>query len=278
MDCPEGAGFNDHSKKSWIEHTYELVDLYQPELMWFDWTVGKYPFQPTFYQFMAYYYNSATDWNKEVVVNTKFGYGDNIQVFDIERGKSETARPFPWQTDTSVGKKSWGYIEGEENKSPNQIIDDLVDIVSKNGNLLLNIGPRPDGTITEGQQEVLLQIGSWLAVNGDAIYGTRPWKVAGEGSQQGTAGAFTDNEETAYTAQDIRFTAKGDTLFAISLAWPENDITIQSISNDIKVASVELLGATEKPEWKQTADGLLVKYPSEKPSDYAHALKIILMN
>ena len=274
MDCPEGAGFNDHSIKSWLEHTYELVDLYQPELMWFDWTVGKYPFQPTFYKFMAYYYNNAIDWEKEVVVNTKFGYGDNIQVFDIERGKSETARDFPWQTDTSVGKKSWGYIEGEENKSPNQIIDDLVDIVSKNGNLLLNIGPRADGTITEGQQKVLLEIGSWLAVNGEAIYGTRPWIIAGEGSQQGTAGAFTDNEETNYTAQDIRFTTKGDTLFAISLAWPETDVTIQSIGNDMKVASVELLGSTEKPEWEQTSDGLQVKYTAEKPTDYAHALRI----
>jgi alpha-L-fucosidase len=274
LDCPEGAGFNDHSKKSWLEHTYELVDWYQPDLMWFDWTVGKYPFQPTFYQFMAYYYNSAIDWEKEVVVNTKFGYGDNIQVFDIERGKSEKAREFPWQTDTSIGKKSWGYIEGEENKSPNQIIDDLVDIVSKNGNLLLNIGPRADGTITEGQQEVLLQIGSWLSVNGEAIYGSRPWKIATEGVQQGTAGAFTDNEETAYTAQDIRFTAKGDTLYAISLAWPESEMTIHSIGSNLKVASVELLGATEKPQWKQTDDGLQVVYPTTKPSDYAHALRI----
>lgn len=274
MDCPEGAGFNKHSIKNWLEHTYELVNLYQPELMWFDWTVGKYPFQSTFYQFMAYYYNSAIDWNKEVVVNTKFGYADNIQVFDIERGKSEKARDFPWQTDTSVGKKSWGYIDGEENKSPNQIIDDLVDIVSKNGNLLLNIGPRPDGTITESQQEVLLQIGDWLAVNGDAIYGTRPWKIATEGSQQGTAGAFTDNEETAYTAQDIRFTTKGDTLYAISLAWPESEMTIHSIGSDLKVASVELLGATEKPIWKQTGEGLHVIFPTEKPTDYAHVIRI----
>lgn len=273
-DCPEGAGFNDHSKKSWLEHTYELVDLYQPELMWFDWTVGKHPFQSTFYQFMAYYYNSAIDWNKEVVVNTKFGYGNNIQVFDIERGKSDKIRDFPWQTDTSVGKKSWGYIEGEENKTPNQIIDDLVDIVSKNGNLLLNIGPRADGTITEGQQEVLLQIGSWLTVNGEAIYGTRPWVKAGEGSEQGTAGAFTDNDETAYTAQDIRFTTKGDTLYAVSLAWPEKEITIQSIGGDLKVASVDLLGAVEKPKWKQTSEGLQVGYPTEKPTDYAHALRI----
>jgi alpha-L-fucosidase len=273
-DCPEGAGFNDHSKKSWLEHTYELVDLYQPELMWFDWTVGKYPFRPTFYQLMAYYYNSAIDWNKEVVVNTKFGYGNNIQVFDIERGKSDKIRNFPWQTDTSVGKKSWGYIEGEVNKTPNQIIDDLVDIVSKNGNLLLNIGPRADGTITKGQQEVLLQIGSWLKVNGEAIYGTRPWVKAGEGSQQGTAGAFTDNDETAYTAQDIRFTIKGDTLYAISLAWPEKEITIQSIGSDLKVVSVELLGTAEKTQWKQTATGLQVVYPTERPTDYAHALRI----
>ena len=274
MDCPEGAGFNETSIENWLKSTYELVDLYQPELMWFDWTVGKYPFQPTFYKFMAYYYNSAIDWNKEVVVNTKFGYGDNIQVFDIERGKSEIARAFPWQTDTSIGKKSWGYIEGEENKSPNQIIDDLVDIVSKNGNLLLNIGPRPDGTITEGQQEVLLQIGSWLEVNGDAIYGTRPWIVAGEGSQQGTAGAFTDNEETEYTAQDIRFTTKDNSLYAISLAWPEGEVTIQSIDSDSKVASVELLGSAEKPQWEQTAAGLQVTYPKEKPTEHAHALKI----
>ncbi len=274
MDCPEGAGFNEHSIQRWLENTYELVDIYQPELMWFDWTVGKYPFQPTFYQFMAYYYNSALDWNKEVVVNTKFGYGDNIQVFDIERGKSETARPFPWQTDTSIGKKSWGYIEGEESKSPNQIIDDLVDIVSKNGNLLLNIGPRPDGTITEGQQEVLLQIGEWLKVNGEAIYGTRPWKVASEGAQKGTAGAFTDNEETKYTSQDIRFTAKGDILFATLLEWPEKDVLIKSINLEVKVAEVELLGNSEKLEWKQSTEGLKVNFPSEKPSEFAHALKI----
>ena len=162
LDCPEGAGFNEESKEKWLKHTYELVDLYQPELMWFDWTVGKYPFQSTFYQFMAYYYNNAIDWGKEVVVNTKLGYGNNIQVFDIERGKSDSILKFPWQTDTSIGKKSWGYIDGEENKTPNHIIDDLVDIVAKNGNLLLNIGPRPDGTITQEQQQVLLKIGDWL--------------------------------------------------------------------------------------------------------------------
>ena len=228
-DCPEGAGFNTHSIEKWLEHTYELIDLYEPELFWFDWTVGKYPFRSTFYQFMAYYYNNSLDWNKGVVVNTKFGYGDNIQVFDIERGKSDKIREYPWQTDTSIGKRSWGYIKNEENKTPNQIIDDLVDIVSKNGNLLLNIGPKPDGTITLEQQEVLRKIGAWLNVNGEAIYGTRPWEKATEGKVEGTSGAFTDSIEAEYSAQDIRFTARGEILYAISLAWADEEVLIRSI-------------------------------------------------
>ncbi len=274
LDCPEGAGFNEQSMKNWLAHTYELVDLYEPELMWFDWTVGKYPFQPTFYQFLAYYYNNALDWNKGVVVNTKTGYGNNIQVFDIERGKSDKILKFPWQTDTSIGKKSWGYIDGEENKSPNQIIDDLVDIVSKNGNLLLNIGPKPDGTITPEQQDVLRKIGAWLDVNGEAIYGTRPWTIAAEGNVSGTAGAFTDNEESPYTAQDIRFTTKGDVLYAISLAWSKGEITVCSIDGGMKVKQVSMLGSDEALTWSQTAEGLKVTFPKQKPSEYAHALKI----
>jgi len=273
-DCPEGAGFNEESIENWLKHTYELVDHYEPELFWFDWTVGKYPFRSTFYQFMAYYYNNALDWNKGVVVNTKFGYGDNIQVFDIERGKSDTAREFPWQTDTSIGKRSWGYIDGEENKTPNQIIDDFVDIVSKNGNLLINIGPRADGTITEEQQVVLREIGAWLDVNGEAIYGTRPWKIASEGDIVGTAGAFSDNIESEYTAQDIRFTRKDDILYAISLAWTDEDITIHSIKSESKVSQISMLGSEEKLTWIQTSEGLKVTFPNEKPSDFAHALKI----
>jgi alpha-L-fucosidase len=274
VECPDGAGFNEESKAQWLAHTYELIDLYQPELIWFDWTVGKLPFQSTFYQFMAYYYNNAIDWGKEVVVNTKLGYGNNIQVFDIERGKADSILKFPWQTDTSIGKKSWGYIEGEENKSPNHIIDDLVDIVSKNGNLLLNIGPRPDGTITQEQQDVLLKIGAWLTVNGEAIYGTRPWIIAAEGSAKSTAGAFTDNEESQYTAEDIRFTTKGDILYALTLAWSDKEILVRSINQSKTVDQVFMLGSGEELFWNQTADGLVVRFPEEKPTEYAHALKI----
>ena len=195
-------------------------------------------------------------------------------MFDIERGKSDKPRKFPWQTDTSIGKKSWGYIDGEENKTPNQIIDDLVDIVSKNGNLLLNIGPKPDGTITSEQKDVLLKIGGWLKINGDAIYGTRPWSIATEGDVRGTSGAFSDNKEIAYTAQDIRFTTKGDVLYVISLAWSNDEITIHSIDENLKINQVYMLGSNEELKWSQTKEGLKVRFPKEKPSEYAHALKI----
>jgi len=276
VECDKYPGSNEKSRKEWLTETYELIDQYQPELFWFDWTVGNKPFQPTFYQFMAYYYNNAKDWNKGVVVNTKYGYGDNIQVYDIERGKSDKARQYPWQTDTSVGKKSWGYIQGEENKTPNQIIDDLIDIVSKNGNLLLNIGPKADGTITQGQQQVLLAIGKWLQVNGEAIYGTRPWKVtASEGATKGTAGSFTDNKETKYSAQDIRFTTKDDTLYAISLEWTDENVIIQSLKGyDIK--SISMLGSNEEISYKMTKGGLKVYFPEKRPNDFAYAFRIKL--
>jgi len=148
----EDQTYTDDFAREWLAHTYELVNKYEPKLMWFDWTVNDSILMPYFNKFLAYYYNNALDWGESVVVNTKQGYPTNIQVWDVERGKSGKMMLFPWQTDTSVGKKSWGYIEGEENKTPEQIVHDLIDIVSKNGNLLLNIGPRPDGTITEEQK------------------------------------------------------------------------------------------------------------------------------
>lgn len=274
----ENEGSNERSRQQWLTQTYELIDQYQPDLIWFDWTVGKYPFQPTFYKFLAYYYNNAMDWGKEVVVNTKVGYGDNIQVFDIERGKSDRIRRLPWQTDTSIGKKSWGYNPEEENKTPNHIIDDFVDIVSKNGNLLLNVGPKADGTITEEQQQVLLETGKWLKINGEAIYGTRPWVRSGEGETKGTSGYMTDGKATAYTASDIRFTLKKNILYAHFLEWTDDEVLIRSLAKnkgmELKIQSVEMLGSDESLVWEQTDKGLKVKFPVQKPCEYAHVLKI----
>lgn len=276
--CGKYPGSNEESREQWLMHTYELIDKYQPELIWFDWTVGKYPFQPTFYKFMAYYYNCAEEWGKEVVVNTKVGFSEKSQVFDIERGKSDRIRRYAWQTDTSIGKKSWSYTPDEENKTPNHIIDDFVDIVSKNGNLLLNIGPKLDGTITTEQTSVLLELGKWLEINGEAIYNTRPWVRWGEGDNEGTSGYMTDSNATHYTAQDIRFTINNDVLYATTLEWKDGDILIRSLAKEngdnVKIKSVSMLGSTEKIDWKQTNKGLKITFPKNKPSEYAHVFKI----
>jgi alpha-L-fucosidase len=196
----------------------------------------------------------------------------------VERGKSGKMMLFPWQTDTSIGKKSWAYIDGEENKTAEQIVHDLIDIVSKNGNLLLNIGPRADGTITEEQQAVLLDIGKWLKVNGDAIYGTRCWKKLGEGDAESTKGSFTDNKATSYTARDMRFTTKGNVFYAIVLNWDEAGALVKSLDRnaiaDAKIQNVQMLGSDEKIDWMQTDEGLKLSFPAKKPCGFAYSFKI----
>lgn len=274
-------GSNEHSRQNWLTHMYELIDQYEPELIYFDWTVGKKPFQDVFYKFLAYYYNNAVDWNKGVVVNTKFGYGDNIQVYDLERGKSDKIREYPWQTDTSIGEVFWFYMEDESDlKSADRLVDDLVDIVSKNGNLLLNVGPKADGTIPEKQQAVLREIGAWLNVNGEAIYGTRPWIISGEGDTKDATGHHSEMD-AGYTSDDIRFTTKDETLYAVSLGWPDDALIIRSLTEsnpqNLKVKSVSMLGSEGQLEWKQTDQGLVVKFPEQQPSDFAHVLKILFI-
>jgi Alpha-L-fucosidase len=274
----EQEKYTDEMAREWLTHTYELINKYEPKLIWFDWTVNNPVLMPYFNKFMAYYYNNALDWGENVVVNTKQGYPTNVQVWDMERGKSDKMMVFPWQTDTSVGKKSWSYIDGEENKTPEQIVHDLIDIVSKNGNLLLNIGPRSDGTITEEQKSVLLSIGKWLKINGEAIYDTRCWKKFGEGEAEPTKGSFSDNNATAYTASDIRFTTNGNDFFAIVLNWDDNNTLIKSLNKeaiaDAKILNISLLGSNEKIDWQQTNEGLKIFFPKNRPCEYAYSFKI----
>jgi alpha-L-fucosidase len=187
-------------------------------------------------------------------------------------------KEYPWQTDTSIGKKSWSFVEDEENKTPEQIIHDLVDIVSKNGNLLLNIGPRADGTITEEQKQILFDIGEWLKVNGEGIYGARPWMIYGEGSTTGTSGSFTDNTATPYTSQDIRYTTNGSNLYVTCLAWTDGKTLCHSFAdksvNSLKIKDITMLGSNEKIAWNMTEQGLEIQFPQVKPCKYAYIFKI----
>ena len=185
-----------------------------------------------------------------------------------------------WQTDTSIsGTKSSGYIEDDTLKSPQFVVQQLIDIVSKNGNLLLNIGPKPDGTIPDEVQQVLRDVGSWLAVNGDAIYGTRPWKIYGEGPTQVMAGSFHDTDTATYTAEDFRFTTKGNALYAIEMGWPGGgEAVIHSLGTAVgsqKVESVTLLGSDAKILARQEADGLHLQLPAPAPGKYAYVFRML---
>jgi alpha-L-fucosidase len=265
---------------NWLARTAELVDKYRPEVVWFDWWIEQPVFQPYLQRFAAFYYNRGAQWKRGVAINYKLkSFPEKAAVLDIERGKLDQLRGLLWQTDTSISLKSWGYIENDEFRPADSLVDDLVDIVSKNGLLLLNIGPRADGAIPEEAQKALLEIGKWLQVNGEAIYGTRPWKTFGEGPTQVLTGGFTDRKQKAFTPQDIRFTTKGRTLYAIVMDWPGAEVTVKSLASGSglegrAVRSVELLGSKPAPKWTQDGAGLRVQLPAAKPCDYAYTLKI----
>ncbi len=266
---------------NWLMRNIELTDKYKPQLFWFDWWIEQPALDPYRKSFASYYYNKGLEWNKGVVVNYKNrAYPDGTAVLDMERGKLAGIHKLPWQTDDAIGNKSWGYAQGNTFKNAQYVIANLVDIVSKNGNLLLNIGPRPDGTITDEETQVLLGTGKWLDVNGEAIYGTRPWKVFGEGPTESASGSFA-SQEKPFTEKDIRFTTKGDTLYAITLGVPKgkDNTSITSLSakaGNGKVATVELVGGgTQKINWAQNDNALIIKPAANYPSENAVVFRIM---
>ncbi len=272
---------NDQFLADWLARCCELVDRYEPQLFWFDWWINQPSFAEYLKRFAAYYYNRASAWDRGVVINYKYtAYPERAAVLDIERGQLSDIRPLYWQNDTSVARSSWGYVDGQDYKDVDSIIGDLVDVVSKNGALLLNIGPRPDGTIPEAEVGMLREIGAWLGVNGEAIYDSRPWKVYGEGPTMVQEGAFTDTKRQPFTGQDIRFTARGDTLYATILAAPErNEVLIQSLGSSLRLWSAEiervtLLGSAEPLKWSRTPRGLKVALPELSSGGRSMVLKI----
>jgi alpha-L-fucosidase len=270
----------------WLARTAELVDRYRPQLVWFDWWIAQPAFHPNLRKLAAFYYNRGVEWGKGVAINYKKHGGesfpDTAGVLDIERGQLAAIRPLFWQTDTSVSRSSWGYVTNQDYKSVDSIVDDLADIVSKNGCLLLNIGPKPDGTIPEPEEEMLREIGRWLSVNGEAVYATRPWAIYGEGPTAVVEGPFADTKRRPFTSEDVRFTTRDGRLYAIVLAWPENGrVVIRSLARTSphvkgEIAGVELLGAKVPVKWSRDGAGLHVELPAARPSDCALALRITL--
>ncbi len=253
----------------WLVRCCEIVDKYQPSIVYFDWWIQHSAVKPYLKKFAAYYYNRADEWGKEVVINYKhdaFEFG--CAVVDVERGQFADCKPYVWQTDTSVAKNSWCYTHGNNYKTSTQIVRSLVDIVSKNGRLLLNIGPKADGTIPDEDKKILLEIGDWLKVNGEAIYASKLWRKSGEGSVNVIEGQFADNEGAPYTSEDIRFTVRGGYIYAICLNMQGKDsICIKSLCEaDASskpnfhgiIKGVEALGF-EKCEWYRDEEGLHVK-------------------
>jgi alpha-L-fucosidase len=271
----------------WLARTAELVDNYRPQLVWFDWWIAQPAFHANLQKFAAFYYNRGTEWGKGVAINYKKHGGesfpDTAGVLDIERGQLAQLRPLYWQNDTSVSKNSWGHVKEQDYKSVDSIVDDLVDIVSKNGCLLLNIGPRPDGTIPEPEERMLRQIGQWLATNGEAVYGSRPFSVFGEGPTAVVEGPFSDTKRKPFTAEDVRFTTRAGKLYAIFLAWPQGGrVLIRSLakgSPNLKgeIASVDLLGAPAPVRWSRGEAGLRVELPPAAPGDYAFTLRLTML-
>jgi alpha-L-fucosidase len=276
------------------DRTIELIDKYDPDLVYFDDTALPFwPFSDAGLRIAAHMYNRsiATRGRLDVVINGKML--DEKQrrslVWDIERGQTNAIEPLPWQTCTCIG--GWHYSRPEYQrgayKSAQTVVHMLVDIVSKNGNLLLSVPVRGNGTIDEKEQAIVEEIGRWMAVHGEAIYDTRPWAVFGEGPALHRTAPLTDQgmnegKSAPLTSADIRFTAKGDTVYAFVMGWPAGrDIGIAALGAaaghlDKPVSRVEFVGTGAPLAFRQGADGLKVTLPATAPAlPYAFALKVL---
>lgn len=267
----------------WGDKLKEVIDKYQPDLMWFDSWLHEIP-DSVKTDYLAYYFNRAREWDKEVVVTYKQeDLPEDVAVKDFEKGRAGEKLKQAFLTDDTISKGSWCYTEGLTIKSTSVVLHSLIDIVSKNGQLLLNISPKADGSIPKNQKKVLLEIGDWLEINGEAIYGTRPWMVYGEGPtklKKGPFEGFTDAGK--YTSEDIRYTQKGNTVYAVSLGWPGANEKVhlksfakKNFNQPRAIKEVKLLGSDEIIDWELTDQQLIVETPSSAPDPKAVVFKII---
>jgi alpha-L-fucosidase len=274
----------DSWKLHYLDRMTDLIDKYQPDLLYTD---GHLPFEDIGLKMVAHLYNVSAELHggqTEAVYTSKEATDCAIGtcLLDHERGVSEGIAANPWQTDTCIGQ--WHYNRGEKYKTAKKVVDLLTDIVSKNGNLLLNFPLPNSGQLDLEEMNVLEDITAWMAVNSEGIYSSRPWKIYGEGPSTQTkieTGNFNEDKQKDLTAADVRFTVKNSTLYAFVMGWPEktavvNALGLASPQNPGKIRNVELLGYKGDLKWKQDDVSLRVEMPAEKLSDIGITLKVEL--
>jgi alpha-L-fucosidase len=260
----------------WFAFVKDLIDQFQPDLLYSD---GGVPFGEYGLNIISHLYNTSARLHggvNQAVYNQKDRQESvyTVGVLDIERSQLPGILPHVWQTDTSVG--DWFYNVKDVYKTPNHVVDMLVDIVSKNGNLLLNIPQRPDGTLDDECHYLLQSVGAWMRVNGEGIYGTRPWKVYGEGTSQVEIKHFKE-DAVSWTIEDFRFTQKDGDVYAFQMKWPEGGKTVirsLALEHVPAVGSVAVLGYNGPVQFEQTRRGLAIDLPEEKPVDFVPCYRV----
>ncbi len=289
-----GNGVNVPSKAycdKFLNRTIDLINQYSPDMIYFDDSqLPLWPISDAGLKIAAHLYNRSIKehGSLQAVVNGKILDEKQRQcmVWDIERGQSNNIEPLPWQTDTCIG--DWHYnrsvYDKHKYKSAKTVIHTLIDVVSKNGNLMLSVPVRGNGSIDEDERKIVAEIGQWMGMNSESIYGTRPWKIFGEGPALEKVAAlnaqgFNEGKGKPFVAEDIRFVTKGDVLYATSLGWPEtNQLTIKNLSIDKykAIQKVQLLATNQSLVFKQTNEGLVMELPSTKPEmSFANVFKVI---
>ncbi len=256
----------------WLLRCCELVDRYHPRIVYFDWWIQHSAVKPYLKRFLSYYYNRSRQWGGGVVNYKHDAIPFGLAVPDIERGQFAEAKPFLWQSDTSVMRNSWCYSKRAEYKQPIDVLWDLIDVVSKNGRLLLNFGPKPDGTLSEGDIGILKTMAEWMSINSEAIHGTGLWRIAQEGPTAVQEGQFADAVSRNFTSQDIRFTCRGETVYAIAMRCPTDGVLhIKSLREaDASrlplwhgiLKDVKVLGMQGQPSFTRTEEALTVNLGS----------------
>lgn len=225
--------------EDWLVHSCDLIDRYQPYTLFFDWWVMHYAFRPYMKKFLAYYYNRSLEWGKEVCVQYKSdAIMYNVGIFDRERGQLDAVSPYIWQSETSTAYNAWSYCTTNHFKSPAKIAGTFADVISKNGNFVLNIGPKADGTLCEEEVYILDKLADWTHKNGEAIWGTGPYKIHGEGKKR-RGGSF--REKYRYSKRDYRFTYKPNYIYVFAMKPDRTDFTIRTLAYSRDLFAAEIL-------------------------------------